>query len=203
MSDQQPRAVEDEAAVPGGPSGPGARNTGENGSEARADADASLAAVGLDQDNAVELDNADLDDDEFDDLDADDADIQAALAEGDLDEPDLADVASAADDLAGDELGDDLTGAEGVDALEGPEPEAVPESDPEADAEAEGPEAAGARVVKIAPDGGEDEEILVFGDDDDDLPAAQVAVAGATADPVKDYLKQIGMVPLLKAEQEV
>ena len=59
-------------------------------------------------------------------------------------------------------------------------------------------------MVKIAPDGaGEDEEIYVFGDDDDDLPAAQVAVAGATADPVKDYLKQIGKVPLLNAEQEV
>ena len=46
-------------------------------------------------------------------------------------------------------------------------------------------------------------QILVPGDDDDDLPAAQVAVAGATADPVKDYLKQIGKVPLLTAEQEV
>ena len=67
-----------------------------------------------------------------------------------------------------------------------------------------GPGAAGARVVKLSPDGGgEDEEIFVFGDDDDDLPAAQVAVAGATADPVKDYLKQIGKVPLLNAEQEV
>ena len=49
---------------------------------------------------------------------------------------------------------------------------------------------------------GEDEEIFVFGDDDD-LPAAKVAVAGATTDPVKDYLKQIGKVPLLNAEQEV
>jgi RNA polymerase primary sigma factor len=48
-----------------------------------------------------------------------------------------------------------------------------------------------------------DDETFVFGDDDDDLPAAQVAVAGATADPVKDYLKQIGKVPLLNAEQEV
>ena len=28
-------------------------------------------------------------------------------------------------------------------------------------------------------------------------------VAGATADPVKDYLKQIGKVSLLNAEQEV
>ncbi len=30
-----------------------------------------------------------------------------------------------------------------------------------------------------------------------------MAAAGATADPVKDYLKQIGKVPLLNAEQEV
>jgi RNA polymerase primary sigma factor len=74
----------------------------------------------------------------------------------------------------------------------------------EADAEAEGPGAAGARVAKLSPDGaGADEQIFVFGDDDDDLPAAQVAVADASADPVKDYLKQIGKVPLLSAEQEV
>ncbi len=48
-----------------------------------------------------------------------------------------------------------------------------------------------------------DDEAFVYGDDDEDLPAAQVAVAGATSDPVKDYLKQIGKVPLLNAEQEV
>ena len=60
------------------------------------------------------------------------------------------------------------------------------------------------RAVKLSPDGaGADEEIFVFGDDDDDLPAAQVAIAGATADPVKDYLKQIGKVSLLNAGQEV
>ncbi len=39
--------------------------------------------------------------------------------------------------------------------------------------------------------------------DDTDEPAQQVMVAGATADPVKDYLKQIGKVPLLNAEMEV
>ena len=48
-----------------------------------------------------------------------------------------------------------------------------------------------------------EDETFVYGDDDEDLPAAQVAVAGATSDPVKDYLKQIGKVPLLNAEQEV
>ena len=47
------------------------------------------------------------------------------------------------------------------------------------------------------------DEALVSGDDDEDLPAAQVAAAGATANPVKDYLRQIGKVPLLTAGQEV
>jgi len=53
-------------------------------------------------------------------------------------------------------------------------------------------------VAKVA-----EEEVLVLSDDDDDAPVPQVASAGATADPVKDYLKQIGKVPLLNAEQEV
>ena len=48
-----------------------------------------------------------------------------------------------------------------------------------------------------------DDDSFVLYDDDDDAPAAQVVAAGATADPVKDYLKQIGKVPLLHAEQEV
>ncbi|WP_233440629.1 RNA polymerase sigma factor [Acidipropionibacterium acidipropionici] len=39
--------------------------------------------------------------------------------------------------------------------------------------------------------------------DDTDEPEQQVMVAGATADPVKDYLKQIGKVALLNAAQEV
>ncbi len=39
--------------------------------------------------------------------------------------------------------------------------------------------------------------------DDADEPAQQVVTAGATADPVKDYLKQIGKVALLNAAEEV
>ncbi|WP_406422405.1 RNA polymerase sigma factor [Streptomyces sp. NBC_00873] len=50
---------------------------------------------------------------------------------------------------------------------------------------------------------GESKGFVLSDDDEDDAPAQQVAVAGATADPVKDYLKQIGKVPLLNAEQEV
>src|SRR5215471_6357643 len=198
-SDQGPRAVEDQAVQaaprPGGP------DSDEHGSELRANADSDPGtSKGL---AAVDLDEADLDSEaDFDDLDADDADLaedaelQAALAEEELDEADLGDdIAESADDLAGD---DGPEGQDGPDEPEADQPSA------EAAAGPVGAAAAGATVVKISADGtGEDEEIFVFGDDDDDLPAAQVAVAGATADPVKDYLKQIGKVPLLNAEQEV
>jgi RNA polymerase primary sigma factor len=50
---------------------------------------------------------------------------------------------------------------------------------------------------------GEDGGFVLSSADDDDAPAQQVVTAGATADPVKDYLKQIGKVALLNAEQEV
>ncbi|MET9255270.1 RNA polymerase sigma factor [Streptomyces sp. NPDC003717] len=52
-------------------------------------------------------------------------------------------------------------------------------------------------------EGAEQAGFVLSDDDEDDAPAQQVAAAGATADPVKDYLKQIGKVPLLNAEQEV
>ena len=59
-------------------------------------------------------------------------------------------------------------------------------------------------AVPVVPDAEVTEETgFVITDDDDDAPAQQVATAGATADPVKDYLKQIGKVALLNAEQEV
>lgn len=44
---------------------------------------------------------------------------------------------------------------------------------------------------------------VVKDSDETDEPAQRVHVAGATADPVKDYLKQIGKVPLLNAAEEV
>ncbi|MCD4850077.1 RNA polymerase sigma factor [Arthrobacter sp. AK01] len=61
-------------------------------------------------------------------------------------------------------------------------------------------EGAAAAKDKPAPSGSG----FVYSDaDDDDAPVQQVMSAGATADPVKDYLKQIGKVALLNAEQEV
>ena len=44
---------------------------------------------------------------------------------------------------------------------------------------------------------------IVSDSDEADEPVQQVTSAGATADPVKDYLKEIGKVALLNAEQEV
>jgi RNA polymerase primary sigma factor len=52
-------------------------------------------------------------------------------------------------------------------------------------------------------DSKEDSRGFIVSTGDDDAPVQQVMTAGATADPVKDYLKQIGKVALLNAEQEV
>ncbi len=71
------------------------------------------------------------------------------------------------------------------------------ETEAETEAETEGEEPKAEALVQS------EDEVLILTDDDDDAPVAQVAAAGATADPVKDYLKQIGKVPLLNAEQEV
>jgi RNA polymerase primary sigma factor len=66
-------------------------------------------------------------------------------------------------------------------------------------------EAVAAEVDAEAQGDSEQEEgaFVLSDDDEEDAPAQQVATAGATADPVKDYLKQIGKVALLNAEQEV
>ncbi|HUN32520.1 MAG TPA: RNA polymerase sigma factor [Trebonia sp.] len=101
------------------------------------------------------------------------------------------------DDLGEEDLEDDLSDDDLAVELEITEAPEDASAEP-GEAGAEGATTKTEDKVEVA-----DEEIFVFGDDDDDLPAAQVAVAGATADPVKDYLKQIGKVPLLNAEQEV
>ena len=54
-------------------------------------------------------------------------------------------------------------------------------------------------VKELVEDGG----YTVSDSDEADEPEQQVMSAGATADPVKDYLKQIGKVALLNAVQEV
>jgi RNA polymerase primary sigma factor len=199
-SDQEPRVGEVQAVqVAPPPDGSGPQDPDERGSGLRSDAHGGLIAAEpgeADLDTDADLGNVDPGD--FGDLDADDVGLQATLTVLAVLADDISDVAEMADDLVGD--------ADGLDVPDGPEDLDPETGQPpaEADAEAEVPGEASARVARLSPEaGGEDEEVFVFGDDDDDLPAAQVAVAGATADPVKDYLKQIGKVPLLNAEQEV
>ncbi len=61
------------------------------------------------------------------------------------------------------------------------------------------------RVVNLAEEssGNEEDAFTIKASEEDDAPAQTVMTAGATADPVKDYLKQIGRVALLNAELEV
>jgi len=96
-----------------------------------------------------------------------------------------------------------------VDAAEAVEPVAIVEAD-DADAPATILIAAAAGAEDDEDDDDEDDEEseedsrgFVVSTGDDDAPVQQVMTAGATADPVKDYLKQIGKVALLNAEQEV
>jgi len=67
----------------------------------------------------------------------------------------------------------------------------------------EADEAKAKAKAKAEDEGDETKGFVMRDDDEDDAPAQQVVTAGATADPVKDYLKQIGKVALLNAEQEV
>ena len=93
--------------------------------------------------------------------------------------------------------------------LEDPEldTETVDEDDVDAEDEADEEDqklAEGAALRERTNDGIHVKGGFVVSDSDEtDEPVQQVTVAGATADPVKDYLKQIGKVSLLNAEQEV
>mgnify|MGYP003337298954 FL=1 len=120
--------------------------------------------------------------------------------DGDVLEVDVLEV-----DLAGAEISDedlvDLPLAEGEDGEPDLAAAAALEVELEAELEADLAEVAEEEVPASEE---EDSETFVISDvDDTDEPVQTVTVAGATADPVKDYLKQIGKVPLLNAEQEV
>jgi RNA polymerase primary sigma factor len=85
-----------------------------------------------------------------------------------------------------------------------PEEDVDPEESADVEDATENADAADGGKASSAKKGSEDESGgLVLDSSDDDSPAQQVVTAGATADPVKDYLKQIGKVALLNAAQEV
>ncbi len=77
-----------------------------------------------------------------------------------------------------------------------PEAAAKDESDDDSDSDSD---SEGGRVEEL-PTGA---IRLSLVDDEDEVPVYSSAITGATADPVKDYLKQIGKVPLLNAAEEV
>ncbi|HTU03215.1 MAG TPA: RNA polymerase sigma factor [Candidatus Sulfotelmatobacter sp.] len=149
-----------------------------------ADLDPEVGDVELAEDG---LDSAELEDFDVAAVDVD-LEVEVDVTEVDVTEVDVTEVDVAEDEAADEDVEE-----------EPPAGEVAPA--------ATGTAAAGAGAPPVpdvaAKPAGPEEEAFVYGDDDDDLPAAQVASAGATADPVKDYLKQIGKVPLLNAEQEV
>ena len=103
------------------------------------------------------------------------------------------DIELADDELEAADVESEDADAEEADAEEGDGEDSDAEDGEEAKETRERPQAA------VRAKGG----FVVSDSDETDEPVQQVTVAGATADPVKDYLKQIGKVPLLNAEQEV
>lgn len=123
-----------------------------------------------------------------------DANVDAPM-DPDEDHMDLEDFDEIHDDLDVDDV-DDLDDVDDINNLDD-----ISEDEDSEDSEENKPEAPQVPQAKGA--------FIVRDDDDDDNltpsgnPKRRVIATGATADPVKDYLKQIGRVSLLNAEQEV
>jgi RNA polymerase primary sigma factor len=100
---------------------------------------------------------------------------------------------SKAGDLPEDELDDDDDVLESVEDIVADVAEAVDITAVEIDLAVEEVEEV------VVPGGG----FVLKNTEEDDIPAQTTTITGATADPVKDYLKQIGKVALLNAELEV
>ncbi|EPI43836.1 MULTISPECIES: RNA polymerase sigma factor [Gardnerella] len=130
------------------------------------------------------------------DVDAQDVDANVdAPMDPDEDHMDLEDFDDIHDDLDVDDVDnlDDVDDINNLDDIsEDEDGEETDENKPEAP---QVPQAKGAFIVR---DDDDDDNLTPSGN-----PKRRVIATGATADPVKDYLKQIGRVSLLNAEQEV
>jgi RNA polymerase primary sigma factor len=122
------------------------------------------------------------DDEEF----ADDVELEEG---DDLDEGD-----SDGDDSDGDDSDDDSTEEAPKGKAKADTPAAEASDDDEEDDDKSAP-----AFTEPLPTGA----IVISSNDEDDVPVYSTQITGATADPVKDYLKQIGKVPLLNAAEEV
>lgn len=112
-----------------------------------------------------------------------------AKSDDDLEEDDVEEDIDVDIEVADDSDDDDNT--DGDDAAK----PAAKKSDDESDDDEEAPSA----PAEALPTGA----IVISSSDEDDVPVYSAQITGATADPVKDYLKQIGKVPLLNAAEEV
>lgn len=143
------------------------------------------SAQGVDSDAGADLDDLDSDHtpEEPDVIDEEDIDLDDDL-DSDLDDDGDLDSDDVDDDPDGDadDSSEEEHSAESADDIDDPDAVVVTAKDAQK-------KQSGAFVMKDS--------------DDTDEPQQRVHVAGATADPVKDYLKQIGKVALLNAEQEV
>ncbi|MCI1219383.1 MAG: RNA polymerase sigma factor [Bifidobacterium sp.] len=108
-------------------------------------------------------------------------------------------------DVGDDEPGDGTDEADGLDAADaidddhaGDDLDDGDEDGDEGDKHSDEPVVPKAKGVFVVRDDDDDENLTPSGN-----PKRRVVASGATADPVKDYLKQIGRVSLLNAEQEV
>ncbi|RUQ86172.1 RNA polymerase sigma factor [Labedella gwakjiensis] len=105
---------------------------------------------------------------------------------------------TAAADGAPDDETEDVEADVEVVAVDATDDAAADTDTPAADGDDD--EAAPAAAVEPLPQGA---LVLSMTDDEDEVPVYSSAITGATADPVKDYLKQIGKVALLNAAEEV
>ncbi|MFP1698216.1 RNA polymerase sigma factor [Gardnerella vaginalis] len=130
------------------------------------------------------------------DVDDQDVDVDVdADMDTDEDHMDLEDFDEIHDDLDVDDVDnlDDVDDMNNLDDI--PDDEDSEDSDDNKEEAPQVPQAKGAFIVR---DDDDDDNLTPSGN-----PKRRVIATGATADPVKDYLKQIGRVSLLNAEQEV
>ncbi|HZK05853.1 MAG TPA: RNA polymerase sigma factor [Actinomycetaceae bacterium] len=158
------------------------------------------------EDESDDLDDEDepddLDDEDESDDDEDDGDESDDLDDGDESDDDEDDGDESEDD--DDNSDEDEEGnAEVAEAKEPAKKPAPASARKTKRARATTARAKGSATTAKAASSSTDTGFVVSDSDDADEPVQQVTQAGATADPVKDYLKQIGKVALLNAEQEV
>jgi RNA polymerase primary sigma factor len=123
---------------------------------------------------------------------------KTAEAENDIEQPEDDDDISDIDDSLEDDDDSDTNESDDDDDSEDAQDDDDTSGDDDDDQDSKKEEVVKAKGAFVVNDSEDDENTVPSGN-----PKRRVVATGATADPVKDYLKQIGRVSLLNAEQEV